>query len=70
MNAPLGVVAADRHAGVAALRRGDRALRQHLGERAEAVSIMRNPVRPRAAEAAGSTPFAMVPGGAMTSIGR
>ena len=31
---------------------------------------MRKPVRPRAAQAAGSTTLAMVPGGALTSIAR
>jgi hypothetical protein len=34
------------------------------------VSIIRKPVRPRAADAAGSTPLAIVPGGAITSIAR
>ncbi len=33
-------------------------------------STMRNPVRPRAAQAAGSTALAIVPGGAITSIAR
>src|SRR6516225_6411431 len=33
-------------------------------------STMRNPVRPRAAQAAGNTAFAIVPGGAVTSIAR
>src|SRR5260370_17709807 len=33
-------------------------------------STMRKPVRPRAAQAAGSTPLAMVPGGAVTSMAR
>ena len=33
-------------------------------------SIMRKPVSPRAAQAAGSTPLAIVPGGAITSIAR
>ncbi len=33
-------------------------------------SVMRKPVRPRAAQAAGSTPFAIVPGGAITSMAR
>ena len=33
-------------------------------------STMRKPVRPRAAQAAGSTPLAMVPGGQITSIAR
>ena len=31
---------------------------------------MRNPVSPRAAHAAGSTPFAIVPAGAVTSMTR
>src|SRR5262245_10651258 len=33
-------------------------------------STMRKPVRPRAAQAPGSTTFAIVPGGAITSIAR
>ena len=33
-------------------------------------STMRKPVRPRAAQAAGSTALAIVPGGAITSIAR
>jgi len=33
-------------------------------------STMRNPVRPRAAQAAGNTALAIVPGGAVTSIAR
>ena len=35
-----------------------------------AQSTMRNPVSPRAAQAAGSTPFAIVPAGAVTSMTR
>ena len=34
------------------------------------VSSMRKPVSPRAADAAGRTPLAMVPGGAITSMAR
>src|SRR5436309_2278961 len=34
------------------------------------VSTMRNPVRPRAAQLAGRTAFAIVPAGAVTSIAR
>ena len=34
------------------------------------VSIIRNPVNPRAADAAGNTPLAIVPGGAITSSAR
>ena len=33
-------------------------------------STMRKPVRPRAAQAAGNTALAIVPGGAVTSIAR
>src|SRR5438270_49323 len=33
-------------------------------------SVMRNPVRPRAAQAAGRTPLPIVPGGQITSIAR
>ena len=33
-------------------------------------SVMRNPVRPRAAQAAGRTPLPTVPGGQITSIAR
>ena len=34
------------------------------------VSIIRKPVSPRAAQAAGGTELAIVPGGAITSMGR
>jgi len=38
--------------------------------RPKAQSAARNPVNPRAAQAAGSTPLVMVPGGAITSMQR
>ena len=41
-----------------------------IARQPKAQSTMRKPVRPRAAQAAGSTPLAIVPGGAITSIAR
>ena len=42
----------------------------HCASAPKAQSTMRKPVSPRAAQAAGSTALAMVPGGAVTSMAR
>ena len=59
----LGPVAADRNAGIAAVAGSLNLVGQHLANAPNMQSTIRKPVRPRAAQAAGSTPLPTVPGG-------
>ena len=69
--AALAVPAADADAGVAALaRRPVRGPGQIWASAPNRQSIIRKPVSPRAANAAGRSGLTMLPGGVITEIGR